>query len=47
MKHLLLFVLVALYVIVWAQNWTWFAGAIMVRAIARDRVRAVAHPSTA
>jgi hypothetical protein len=41
-KHLLLAAMVALYVIVWSQNWTWFAGAIMVRAIIDDRRRETA-----
>jgi phosphatidylglycerophosphate synthase len=42
MKHLLLVMAVLLYVLVWAQNWTWFAGAIMLRAILVDRRRSVA-----
>jgi hypothetical protein len=41
-KHLLLAAMVVLYVLVWSQNWTWFAGAIMVRAIIDDRRRETA-----
>jgi hypothetical protein len=36
MKHVLLVVGVVLYVLTWAQNWTWYAGALMLRAIASD-----------
>ncbi len=39
MKHALLTVVVILYVIVWGQNWTWFAGAIMLAAIRSDHRR--------
>jgi hypothetical protein len=46
MKHLVLIALVVLYVVVWAQNWTWFAGAIMLRAIIDDRTRALDTPLT-
>lgn len=46
MKHVILVVLVVLYVIVWAQNWTWFAGALMLRAVVRDRRAALASPGS-
>ncbi|MBA2667121.1 MAG: hypothetical protein H0U69_08815 [Trueperaceae bacterium] len=41
MKYLVLGALVVLYVIVWGQNWTWFAGAIMFRALVSDRTRSM------
>ncbi len=44
MRHLVLVALVVLYVMIWAQNWTWFAGAIMLRAILADRRRALRGP---
>jgi phosphatidylglycerophosphate synthase len=44
MKHFLLVVLVLLYIIVWGQNWTWFAGALMLRAIALDYYRVAYAP---
>jgi hypothetical protein len=42
MKHLVLVLVVLLYALVWAQNWTWFAAALMLRAIIDDRRRVVA-----
>jgi phosphatidylglycerophosphate synthase len=44
MKHFVLVVLVLLYIIVWGQNWTWFAGALMLRAIALDYYRVAYVP---
>jgi len=36
MKHAALAAAVALYVVVVGQNWAWFAGALMLRAILTD-----------
>ena len=44
MRHLVLVAFVVLYVLIWAQNWTFFAGAIMLRAILADRRRALREP---
>jgi hypothetical protein len=35
-KHAALAAAVVLYVLVWGQNWTWFAGALMLTAIWKD-----------
>jgi hypothetical protein len=47
MKHLVLILIVVFYVLIWAQNWTWFAGAIMLRAILADRRRSTSAPAPA
>jgi hypothetical protein len=36
MKHAALAAAVVLYVVVMGQNWTWFAGALMLAAIWKD-----------
>ena len=36
MKHVLLALAAILYAVVWGQNWTWYAGALMLAAIHRD-----------
>jgi len=36
MKHAVLLPAVLLYVVVMGQNWTWYAGALMVAAIVTD-----------
>ena len=36
MKHAALTAAAIIYVVVVGQNWSWFAGALMLAAIARD-----------
>jgi hypothetical protein len=39
MKHTLLTLAVILYMLAWGQNWTTYAGALMLSLILRDHVR--------